>query len=64
MSQNSTAHVILFVTSTQSEVLLKTSVLKHWKQKRNGNALHHLAYNLDSHKLAVIDQGWTAGIKD
>lgn len=64
MSQNSTAHVILFVTSAQTEGLLKSSVLKHLKQKRKATAAYPVAYNLDSHKLAVIDQGWTAGIKD
>ncbi|MGF6087777.1 hypothetical protein [Pseudomonas sp. 18173] len=50
-----TACVILFVTCTASQALLKASALKHSRQTRKHSAASHVAYNLDSHRLTVID---------
>jgi len=51
-----TAYVILFVTCAVSETLLKASALEHSKQASKRNAAFYVAYNLDSHRLSVIDQ--------
>jgi hypothetical protein len=51
-----TAYVILFVTCAISETLLKASALKHSRQTRKRSAAFQVAYNLDSHRLSVIDQ--------
>jgi hypothetical protein len=60
--QNNAAQVIVFITCAKSEVLLKARMLKYLKQKRKANALYSVAYNSNSHKLAVIDQDWTTGL--
>ncbi|MDF9774912.1 hypothetical protein [Pseudomonas baetica] len=51
-----TAYVILFVTCAVSEVFLKASALEHSKQAGKRSAAFYVAYNLDSHRLSVIDQ--------
>jgi hypothetical protein len=51
-----TAYVILFVTCAVSEVFLKASALEHSKQASKRSAAFYVAYNLDSHRLSVIDQ--------
>ena len=51
-----TAYVILFVTCAASETLLKASALKHSRQTRKHCVALYVAYNLDSHRLTVIDQ--------
>lgn len=51
-----TAYVILFVTCAVSEILLKASALQHSKQASKRSAAFYVAYNLDSHRLSVIDQ--------
>ncbi|PMZ88694.1 MULTISPECIES: hypothetical protein [unclassified Pseudomonas] len=50
-----TAHVILFVTCAVSEKLLKASALGHTKQASKRGAAFYVTYNLDSHRLSVID---------
>jgi hypothetical protein len=56
MPREKTAYVILFVTCAVSETLLKASALNHSKQTRKRYAAFYVAYNLDSHRLTVIDQ--------
>lgn len=51
-----TAYVILFVTCAVSEALLKASALKYSKQTSKRCVAFYVAYNLDSHRLSVIDQ--------
>ena len=51
-----TAYVILFVTCAASEALLKASALEHSKQSKRRCVAFYVAYNLDSHRLSVIDQ--------
>lgn len=55
--QDKAAQVIMFITCTESENLLKASVLKHLKQKTRGNTTYPVVYNLYSQRLAVIDPG-------
>lgn len=55
-AQEKTVHVALFITSSESEVLLKTNILKHLKQTRKRYATFCIAYNLNSHRLTVLDQ--------
>lgn len=47
--------VILFVTCAASQALLKTTALEHSRQARKRKGAFHVAYNLDSHRLSVID---------
>ncbi|WP_160106339.1 hypothetical protein [Pseudomonas izuensis] len=55
--QEKRAHVILFLTGTESEKLLKDSVLKYFKQaKKRGSAHSWVAYNLSSRGVTVMDQ--------
>ncbi|MGO4313361.1 hypothetical protein AB4Z35_26520 [Pseudomonas sp. KB_15] len=51
-----TAYVILFVTCAVSETFLKACALKYSKQTRKRCAAFYAAYNLDSHRLSVVDQ--------
>ena len=50
-----TAYVILFVTCAVSETLLKASALKHSRLARKGGTAFYAAYDLDSHRMRVID---------
>jgi len=54
--QEKSAYVILFVTCAVSEKLLKASALEHSRQASKRSAAFHVAYNLDSHRLSVVDQ--------
>jgi hypothetical protein len=57
--QNNVPQVIVFITCSKSEDLLKARMLKRLKQKRKGNAVFAVAYNSNSRKVVVIDQSWT-----
>lgn len=49
------AHVIVFLTCADSEVVLKDSTLKHWKQlKKRSNATFCVSYNLSSHGVTIM----------
>lgn len=49
------AHVIVFLTCADSEVVLKDSALKHWKQlKKRSNATFCVSYNLSSHGVTIM----------
>jgi hypothetical protein len=63
LPQNNIAQVIVFITCSKSEGLLKARMVKRLQQKRKGNAVFAVAYNSNSHKVAVIDQAWTTDMK-
>ncbi|MGE8155059.1 hypothetical protein ACQKP5_27920 [Pseudomonas vancouverensis] len=54
-AQEKAVHVVVFVTSAESDALLKADVLKHLKRTRKRHAMFCLAYNLNSHRLSVLE---------
>lgn len=57
--QGSTSQVIVFLTCTDSEALLKESAIKHSKQTKNRNGpTLCIAYNLNSRGLTILDHSF------
>jgi hypothetical protein len=55
-AQNQERQLILFLTGTKSERLLKENVFKHSRRaKKGGSASFCVAYNLNSHGVTVMD---------
>ncbi|MGF6329013.1 hypothetical protein ABH909_001891 [Pseudomonas sp. BS3782 TE3695] len=49
------AQVIVFLTCTDSDKLLKTNTLKHWKQiKKRNSATFCISYNLSSQGVTIM----------